>query len=400
MALFSDLLVLDCASFIAGPAAGTILSDFGARVIKIEPPGLGDSYRNLIRLRAEPGTIDYFWTLDARNKESLALDLKQTSARDVLDRLIERADVFITNFPGPVRERLRLRAQDVMPLNQRLIYASLTPYGETGPERDRTAYDTTAWWARSGLMDMVRSSPDAEPGPSMPGMGDHPTAMALYAAIVTALYKRQVTGEGGVVSTSLMANGLWSNGCQIQAALCDVPLPVRPPRGSRSALGEMYRCKDGRWFILAMANPAREWPLLARALGHAEWAADPRFHDPASRLANAAALVALLEACFSTEDWSHWRALLSGAGVTFGPIARIHDHAGDPQILANDMLPAFVDGEGLRTVDSPFHIESEPKRRPHMAPAIGQHTRRILSETDLADDQIDAMLEIGAAEQA
>src|SRR5665213_45368 len=151
--LFSDLLVIDCASFIAGPAAATMLSDFGARVIKIEPPGLGDSYRNLWRLRGTPEALDYFWTLDSRNKESLALDLKTPAARAVLDGLIARADVFITNYPFPIRERLRLRAEDVTALNPRLIYASLTPYGEEGPERDRTAYDATAWWARSGLMD-------------------------------------------------------------------------------------------------------------------------------------------------------------------------------------------------------------------------------------------------------
>ena len=219
--LFSDLLVIDCASFIAGPAAATIMSDFGARVIKIEPPGVGDSYRALIKLRGDD-IVDYFWTLDSRNKESLAIDLKTAAGRAVLDALIPRADVFITNYPFPIRERLGLRAQDVMPLNKRLIYASMSPYGEHGPERDRTAFDTAAWWARSGLMDMVRATGDTEPALSVPGMGDHPTAVAMYAAILTALYRRQMTGEGGEVSTSLLANGLWSNGCQVQAALCDL----------------------------------------------------------------------------------------------------------------------------------------------------------------------------------
>src|SRR5882672_8140578 len=128
--LFSDLLVIDCASFVAGPAAATIMSDFGARVIKIEPPGLGDAYRNLIRLRGVADVADYFWTMDSRNKESLAIDLKQPAARAVLDTLIRKADVFITNYPFPVREKLRLRAEDMTPLNERLIYASLTPYGE------------------------------------------------------------------------------------------------------------------------------------------------------------------------------------------------------------------------------------------------------------------------------
>src|SRR5215472_19277695 len=131
--LFSDLLVIDCGSFVAGPAAATIMSDFGARVIKIEPPGAGDSYRQLIKLHGVPlCERDYFWLLDNRNKESLALDLKQDGARRILETLIARADVFITNFPGPIRERLRLRAEDVLPFNERLIYASLTPYGEEG----------------------------------------------------------------------------------------------------------------------------------------------------------------------------------------------------------------------------------------------------------------------------
>jgi formyl-CoA transferase len=400
MGLFGDLLVLDCASFIAGPAAGTILSDFGARVIKIEPPGLGDSYRNLVRLRGEPGTPDYFWTLDARNKESLALDLKDKDGRAVLDTLIRRADVFITNFPGPIRERLRLRAEDVTPLNERLIYASLTPYGERGPEKDRTAYDTTAWWARSGLMDMVRATPDTEPGFSTSGMGDHPTATALYAAIVTALYKRDRTGKGGVVSSSLIANGLWSNGCQIQASLCGVPLPSRAPRGERSPMGETYACADGRYFILAIANPAREWPLLCTVVGHPEWIEDERFATPAGRLAQSAFLTAAFEEIFAREDWPTWRARFTEAGVTFGTVATIHDHAGDEQIAANGFMPAFADKPELRTVDSPFFVQQEPKQAPRMAPDIGSHTHAILAECGLSQAEIAAMVARGAAEQA
>ncbi|MFI4935639.1 MAG: CaiB/BaiF CoA transferase family protein [Caulobacterales bacterium] len=389
--LFSDLLVIDCASFIAGPVAATVMSDFGARVIKIEPPGLGDSYRNLMRMRGAPELMDYFWTLDSRNKESLAIDLKLPAARAVLETLIRKADVFITNFPFPIRERLGLRAEDVMPLNKRLIYASLTPYGEHGPERERTGYDTTAWWARSGLMDMVRATGDTEHALSMPGMGDHPTALALFGAIVTALYRRQMTGEGGEVTTSLMANGIWSNSCQVQAALCDIELIPRGARGQRGALTEVYTTADDRSFILASLNAAREWPQLARAVGKPEWLEDPRFATPMERFQNASILAATLHEVFSQQTFAHWRDRLTEAGVTFGIVGRVTDHISDPQVIANDLLPEFADGFGLKTVDSPFQITGETKQAPRMAPEIGQHTRQLLEEFGVSAEDIELL---------
>ena len=380
--LFSDLLVIDCASFIAGPAAATIMSDFGARVIKVEPPGAGDSYRALIKLRGDDAP-DYFWTLDSRNKESLAIDLKTSAGRAALYALIAKADVFITNYPFPIRERLGIRAQDVMPRNKRLIYASMSPYGEHGPERDRTAFDTTAWWARSGLMDMVRATGEAEPALSVPGMGDHPTSVAMYAAILTALYRRQITGEGGEVTTSLMANGLWSNGCQVQAALCDLDLVPRGERGERSSLVEFYATSDGRRFVVALVNAAREWPLLAAAVGHPEWQGDPRFADPVTRFENAAVLTAALSEIFAAKPWDHWDAVLQAAGVTYSLVGEINDHLYDPQIAANGLIREFVDGDGLRTLDSPFQVVGEDKHPPRMAPGVGRDNDRILRELGL-----------------
>ena len=388
--LFDDLLVIDCASFIAGPAAATVLSDFGARVIKIEPPVIGDAYRNLFRLRGTPDDIDYFWALDSRNKESLALDLRRPEAQAVVQTLARKADVFITNIPFPARERLGVRAQDLMPLNGRLIYASLSPYGEQGPERDRTGFDATVWWARSGLMDMVRATADAEPAISMPGMGDHPTAMAMYGAIVTALYRRQLTGEGSEVTTSLLANGLWANGCQVQAALCGYELMTRPKRGERGALNEMYRAADDRHFIIASTNPARDWPLLARAMGHAEWLEDPLFATPEARFANGAILVARFDEMFAEQPFAHWAQVLSAGDVTFGIVGSVYDHLSDDQIDANGLLPQITDS-WLRTVDSPFQIAGETKAPPRMAPGIGEHTRALLQEFGCSAAEIEAL---------
>ncbi len=387
--LFSDLLVVDCASFIAGPAAATVMSDFGARVIKIEPPGIGDAYRNLFRLRGTPDDLDYFWAVDNRNKESLALDLRQPQAKAVLQALVKKADVFITNIPFPARARLGVRAQDLTPLNRRLIYASLSPYGETGPERDRTGFDATAWWARSGLMDMVREA-DGPPVGSMPGMGDHPTAMAMYGAIVTALYRRQLTGEGGEVQASLLGNGLWANACQVQAALCGYELMARPPRGGRGALNEIYTCADGRQFVIASTNPARDWPLLATAMGRTEWLEDPLFSTPEARFMNGPELVARFDALFIEKPFEHWAKVLSDGDVTFGIVGTVYDAIGDEQIEANGYCPAFEDS-WIRTVDSPFNIVGETKATPRMAPGIGEHTRALLAEFGCSDAEIEAL---------
>src|SRR5262245_25037923 len=199
--LFAGLKVIDCASWIAGPAAATILSDFGADIIKIEPPGAGDPWRASTPV---PGkATDYYWQLTSRNKRSLAIDLKHAEGIAVLYRLVASADVFITNFPLPVRERLKIAASDLLARNPRLIYASLTAYGERGDEAARTGFDSTVYWARTGLMDMMRATTETEPARSVPGMGDHPSATALYAAIVTALYRRHTTSTGCTDPTPL-----------------------------------------------------------------------------------------------------------------------------------------------------------------------------------------------------
>lgn len=392
--LFDDLLVLDCASFIAGPAAATMLSDFGARVIKIEPPVIGDSFRQFRHMAGAPqADVDYGWILDNRNKESLALDLKQPAARAIFETLVGKADVFITNFPGPIRRKLRLEAEDLMKLNERLIYASITPYGEVGPDKDRTGYDSTAWWARSGLMDHVRASPDSPPGFSTPGMGDHPTATALYAAIVSALYRRQKTGKGGHVSTSLLANGLWSNGVLLQAALCGADLDA--PR-QRSALANLYRGQCGRWFILAIINDTRDWPRLLAVLGKEAWLEDTRFQTSESRRAHVPELMALLGEHFAAEDWDYWREKLGAGGIPVGQIGRTRDHFDDVQVRENEFLREIAGQDGLRTVDSPIRMDGNPKVQPRMAPDIGEHSRAILGELGFSEAEIAPLANSGA----
>ncbi len=391
--LFAGLKVIDCASWIAGPAAATILSDFGAEVIKIEPPGAGDPWR---ALAAVPGKVtDYWWQLTARNKRSLAIDLKHPDGLAVLQRLIGSTDVFITNFPLPVRERLKIAAADLLAINPRLVYGSISAYGEAGEEAARTGFDATAYWARTGLMDMVRATPDTEPARSVPGLGDHPTATALYAAIVTALYRRERTGRGGVAQTSLLQNGLWANGCYVQNRLFGEHVPHRPPRSDApSALANHYRCRDGRWFLMALHNEARQLESFLKAIDAEPLARDPRFATLLDRRANHAALTAILDGIFATRDLADWRTILEKAGVTFGAVCTVDEAAEDRQAIGIGALVPFADGQAL-TVSSPFHLDGETKVAPVRAPTVGQHSEAVLREAGYAAAEIEKLKALG-----
>ena len=390
--LLEKITVIDCASYIAGPAAATIMSDFGARVIKIESPDIGDSYRSLLRLPGLPESDEnYPWILTSRNKESLALDLKFKEAHAILHKLIKKSDIFITNYPFPIRAKLKINAEDILEENKKLIYASLSPYGEKGEEKDKTGYDATAWWARSGLMHAVRNNSNSEPSSSTPGMGDHPTASALFGAIMMALYKREITGEGSEVSSSLMANGLWSNGIYNQAALCGANFVENTGRGTKGALAEKYKCKDGRWFILVMLNEEREWPLLLRCLKREEVNDDKRFNTREGRAKNSLELMKILDEEFLSKDWGQLKELFEKSGVTFGSISEPYDHINDQQISDNEFFTKFTDKEDLLTVDSPIFMKDEKKRKPQTAPEIGEHTRQILEELNYDKNEIDKL---------
>ena len=390
--LLEKITVIDCASYIAGPAAATIMSDFGARVIKIESPDIGDSYRSLLRLPGLPESDEnYPWILTSRNKESLALDLKFKEAHIILHKLIKKADIFITNYPFPIRAKLKINAEDILEENKKLIYASLSPYGEKGEEKDKTGYDATAWWARSGLMHAVRNNSNSEPSSSTPGMGDHPTASALFGAIMMALYKREITGEGSEVSSSLMANGLWSNGIYNQAALCGANFVENTGRGTKGALAEKYKCKDGRWFILVMLNEEREWPLLLKCLKREDVNDDKRFNTRESRAKNSLELMKILDEEFLSKDWGQLKELFEKSGVTFGSISEPYDHINDQQISDNEFFTKFTDKEDLLTVDSPIFMKDEKKRKPQTAPEIGEHTRQILEELNYDKNEIDKL---------
>jgi formyl-CoA transferase len=391
--LFTGLKVIDCASWIAGPAAATMLSDFGAEVIKIEPQGVGDPWR---ANQPIPGkTIDSYWQVTSRNKRSLALDLKHPEGQAVLHRLAATADVFITNFPLPVRDRLRLAASDLMPLNPRLIYASFTAYGEAGEEATKTGFDSTAYWARTGLMDMVRADENTVPTRSMPGMGDFPSATGIYAAIVSALYRREKTGQGGIVRSSLLQNGLWANACAVQTRLMGHDIELRPHRDNApNALANHYRARDGRWFIMALFNEQRQLRSFLSAIGREELTDDPRFATPDARKRHASELTLILDEVFATRDLADWRATLDSVGVTFGIVATVNEALDDPQMRHAGALVPFADGQHL-TVMTPFHIDGVAKIPARRAPSVGQDNEQVLREAGYSGNDIERLRGLG-----
>jgi crotonobetainyl-CoA:carnitine CoA-transferase CaiB-like acyl-CoA transferase len=392
--IFEGLRVLDCASFIAAPAAATVLSDFGAEVIKIEPPGAGDPYRHLRDLPGYPvSPHNYSWMLESRNKRSLALDLSKPDGQAVLHRLVAKADVFITNFPPAVRGRLGIAYAELAPLNERLIYASFTGYGEKGEEANKPGFDSSAYWARSGLMDLVR---DVAPARSVAGMGDHPCAMALYGAIVTALYKREHTGKGSQVRSNLMANGIWANSILAQAKLCGAQFSERPPRErGLNAVTNHYKCRDGRWIMLSLLNEERQWPALARCIGRDDFISDPRFATKAERHKRSLELIRIFDEIFASKDLAEWRKILDGNGLVFGVVGILDDIPSDRQMLDNDVLVPF-ENDTMLTVNSPIWVDGSQKVSPRLPPDLGQHSDEILHQAGYDEAAIQQLRTSGA----
>ncbi len=390
--LLAGLRVIDAASFLAGPCATTIMSDYGADVIKIEPL-TGDGHRRL----SGSHPVDYTWQLTNRNKRSLALDFTREPGRSVLLRLLDGADVVLFNLRGDQLQRYDLGFDTLQRRNPKLIVAQISGYGLEGSEASRRAFDTTGWYARSGILDVMRDK-DRPPAPPAGGVGDHATAMTLFGAIMLALYRRQQTGSGGMVSTSLAATGAWANGLQVQGMLAGFDATERRDQeGWSNPFSNVYRTADGRHIMLALASPDQEWPRLAKALGHAEWASDPRFTDMRSALKHRHALRALIADAFARLDITAADAALKANDLTFSVIATLSDVVDDAQLIANGLIVATDSAEPgyERTLATPFNLHGVPQRTPTRAPHIGEHSRAILVQAGFNDQEIDALIDQG-----
>jgi len=397
--VFSGLKVVDLASFIAGPGAAVILSDFGADVIKVEPT-TGDLYRTVYNIPPQPRAKDnYPWHLNNRNKRGLALNLKSPEAGDILERLVKWADVLIVNTPHPARKKLKLEYEDVAKWNPRLIYADVTGYGDKGPDADLPGFDITSYWARSGLLSLTR---DAGAPPTLPvaGSGDHATAVSLYSAIVTALYRRERTGKGSYVTTSLLASGIWAGAVAIQGALADATFyPLHDRLNPPNATFNVYKSSDDNWFLIVTTPD--HWPALANGIGRADLLSDPRFADPAKQMANSAALTAILDELFASQPMAHWSEVFDKGHLTFGVVRAPGEVVSDPQLRANDIVVPLEGAGGHMqfTISSPIQVHGVDKVSAKRAPELGEHNEQILQALGFDPKQIDSFLASGTVTQ-
>ena len=398
--IFSGLKVVDLASFIAGPSAAVILSDFGADVIKVEPPS-GELWRHANHMPPQPVAADpYPWHLANRNKRGMALDLKSPSAQQVLEKLVKWADVLIVNTPHPARARLRLEYEDVVRWNPRLIYADVTGFGDKGPDANLPGFDITSYWARSGLLSMTR---DAGAPPTWPvaGSGDNATAVGLYSAIVTALYRREKTGEGAHVTTSLLAEGIWSASVSIQAALCDAKFfGLHDRKNPANAAMNVYRSADDTWFVLVVTSD--KLAAVAMAIGRPDLLTDPRFSDPAKLVANMPQLTAILDEVFGTHPMEHWYEVFNGVHVTFGAVRGPEEVINDPQLHANNIIVPLegAGGKLTSTISSPIQVHGVTKVSAKRAPKIGEHNEEILQQLGFSATEIEGLTASGAIPKA
>jgi crotonobetainyl-CoA:carnitine CoA-transferase CaiB-like acyl-CoA transferase len=392
----AGLKVLDVASFIAAPVAATAMGDYGADVIKVEPPGTGDPNRTMRQLASyPPSAVNYPWEMDSRGKRSIAIDLRSEAGQATLYRLIERADVLITNYPLAVRARLKMGYEHVRHLNPRLIYASFTGYGEQGPDKDQLGFDSTAFFARSGLLDVNRYE-GHPPGVVMPAQGDRGSGLSLFGAIMLALFMRERSGQGTHVASSLMANGLWSNGVGAQAALLGSVLPLRPPRERpRNALTNPYRTSDDRWLQLTIVLEDKGWLPFCDAVERPDLPTDPRFAEPSVRRSNSAALTAILDPIFAARDWAYWRARLAQYGIPVGLIGRLQDLPDDVQARACGAVVETAIPDMPLTLAVPFTVAGASVPPPTRAPALGEHTDEVLAEYGFSADDVAALRQSG-----
>jgi crotonobetainyl-CoA:carnitine CoA-transferase CaiB-like acyl-CoA transferase len=395
---FDGVHVVEVAGWTFVPGAGAIMADLGADVIKVEPP-TGDPQRALLNMmnQADNGP-NPFLEVPNRGKRSITVDLRNASGREVLLKLVEKADVFITSYLPELRTRLGIDVDDLRAVNPKLIYVRGTGWGSKGPMVNIGGYDAAAAWSSSGALHKLTPLDAEDPVPQPAAFFDLQGSNALAGAAAMALFKRERTGEPSVVDVSLLNTGMWTMGPDIAAA----PFTGEVPRPDRKAPGNpivnYYRTSDDRWICLVCLQADRFWAELCEIIERPHLATDPRFIEAGVRFQNRVECVKALDEAFGVKTLAEWKEILPNFSGVWAPaqnFAEVHAHV---QVAANDYLSELTssDGTPFWVVAPPYQFDGEASTVGKIAPELGQHTEEVLLEFGVDWDEISAYRDAGA----
>lgn len=395
-----DITVIEIDNWMAAPSAGAILADLGARVIKIEPLS-GDPMRNMHRrVKVDDERFhdyDFQFDVDNRGKESITLNLVDDAAIEIVHKLCATADVFLCNLLRQRQDRFTLDPDSLLGVNPKLVHATLTGYGTFGPEAWRPGYDATAFFARSGLYEMMRQGENAAPPMARPAQGDHTAGLALVGAILGAIRLVDRTGIGQVVETSLFETAVWTQASDYSVAAVD-KAPSRPRARDEEigATANRFPCMDGKWIVVHMPAPAA-WAGFCEAIGRPDMVTDERFIDLRSRFRNMAAVVDEIDATLGTKNRDEWGEIFDDRKIVWAPVMAFDEVANDPQAEALDLFPTITSeriGE-YPSVAMPLRFHTAPVGPQGPAPSVGEHTMSVLNALGIGESEIARLLADG-----
>ena len=401
MTLLKGIRVVELGLWVAGPAAGGILADWGAEVVKIEMPK-GDPMRKLFgALSGSKEDRCPPFDLYNRGKKSVALDINHPDGVALVQQLVATADVFVSNMRPQFLERIGLDHTTLLAKYPRLVYASLTAYGLEGPDRDAPGYDMAAYSGRSGLAE--RTTPPGASPPVLPGgLGDNVTAITMVSGIMAALFHRERTGQGQMVSTSLLRTGVYSIGMDVSTRVGLGRIAAAPSRTKpQNPLMNSYCASDGKWFWIVGAESERHWPGIVTALGDTTLMDDERFTTPRERRRNSQALVLAIEALTARHTREEWAAIFKAHDVWWAPINSVDDLLEDAQVIA---CGAFVDvpvhedepaPQRFNGVATPIDFSATPAGPAGPPPRVGADANALLAELGLDDAQVQRLRDAG-----
>ncbi|MBT5204983.1 MAG: CoA transferase [Gammaproteobacteria bacterium] len=394
-----NITVIEIDNWMAAPSAGAILADMGARVIKIEPP-VGDPMRDMGRtpkVDSSVREIDLQFDVDNRGKESLVVDLSQQSGIEIVHKLCQTADIFMCNLLLERQQKYRLDSASLFAINPKLVHATLTGFGTTGPDAWRPGYDVTAFFGRSGLYDAMREGDDGDVPQARPAQGDHTTGLALVAGILAALRQAESSGEGQTIETSLYETAVWTQASDYATTANDLaPVRKRARRNLLTPTANRYPCGDGKWVVFNMPGP-EQWPAFCVALGLSHWLEEDKYATGKGRYDHMPELTDGVDQALARRNRDEWGPIFDDAGLIWGPVLGLHEVPSDPQAKAINLFPTMHNEEfgEYKTVGIPIRFGQADVRPRHSAPRLGQNSTAILQELGMDKATIQALIQKG-----